>query len=52
MALAGLAACVIRLLVIDMSQANLGLRGVVFIGVGLLMLGMNALYNKYRDRFS
>ena len=52
MALAGLGACVIRLLVFDMAQANLGLRGVVFIGVGLLMLGMNALYNKYRDRFS
>ena len=52
MALAGLAACVIRLLVVDMAQANLGLRGVVFIGVGMLMLGMNAMYNKYRDRFS
>ncbi len=52
MALAGFAASVIRLLIIDMAQTNLGLRGVVFIGVGLLMLSMNALYNKYRDRFS
>jgi len=52
MALAGLAGCFIRLLVYDMAQANLGLRGVVFVGVGLLMLGMNTLYNKYKDRFA
>jgi hypothetical protein len=50
-ALAGLAACLARLVLIDMAQANLALRGVVFIGVGLLMLGMNAIYNRYRARF-
>ena len=52
MALAALAVCFVRLLVFDMAQANLGLRGVVFVGVGSLMLGMNALYNKYKDRFA
>jgi uncharacterized membrane protein len=50
-ALAGLAACLIRLVLIDMAQANLGLRGVVFIGFGMLMLGMNAIYNRFRARF-
>lgn len=50
-ALAGLGACLIRLVLIDMAEANLGLRGVMFIGVGLLMLGMNAIYNRYRARF-
>jgi len=50
-ALVGLAGCLLRLVVIDMAEANLGLRGIVFIGVGLLMLGMNAIYNRYRARF-
>jgi hypothetical protein len=50
-ALGGLAACLARLVLIDMAQANLALRGLVFIGVGLLMLGMNAIYNRYRARF-
>jgi hypothetical protein len=50
-ALIGLAACLVRLVLIDMAQANLGLRGIVFIGVGLLMLGMNAIYNRFRARF-
>jgi hypothetical protein len=51
-ALAGLALCLARLLLIDMAEANLALRGVVFIGVGSLMLGMNAIYNRYRSRFA
>lgn len=50
-ALVGLGLCLIRLLAIDMAQADLGLRGLVFIGVGLLMLAMNALYNRFRERF-
>jgi hypothetical protein len=50
-ALAGLGACLVRLVLIDMAQANLALRGLVFIGVGSLMLGMNAIYNRYRARF-
>jgi hypothetical protein len=50
-ALGGLAACLARLILIDMAEANLALRGLVFIGVGSLMLGMNAIYNRYRPRF-
>jgi hypothetical protein len=51
LALAGLGACLVRLVVVDMAEANLALRGAVFIGVGLLMLAMNAIYNRYRARF-
>jgi len=50
-ALAALGGCLLRLVVVDMAEANLGLRGLVFIGVGLLMLGMNAIYNRFRARF-
>jgi hypothetical protein len=52
MALAALAACLGRLLVFDMAQANLAVRGGIFIGVGGLMLGMNSLYNRYKGRFA
>lgn len=50
MAMAGLAACIVRLVIFDMAQTNLGWRGLVFIGVGGLMLLMNSLYNRYKDR--
>ena len=48
--LAGLAACLFRLLVYDMHATEIFIRGLVFIGVGLLMLAMNAVYNKYGTR--
>lgn len=51
-ALVGLGACLLRLLAIDMAQADLGLRGLVFVGVGLLLLAMNALVRRFRSRFS
>ncbi|HEX9208434.1 MAG TPA: hypothetical protein VF851_09360 [Steroidobacteraceae bacterium] len=50
-ALGALAACLARLVLVDMAEANLAVRGIVFIGVGLLMLGMNAIYNRFRARF-
>jgi hypothetical protein len=50
-ALAGLGICLMRLVLIDLAQANLGFRGLIFIGVGLLMLGMNAIYTRFRVRF-
>jgi hypothetical protein len=50
-ALAGLGACLVRLVLIDMVETNLGLRGLVFVGVGFLMLGMNAIYNRYKTRY-
>lgn len=50
-ALTGLAGCMLRLLLVDMAQSNLGVRGVVFLGVGLLTLGMNAIHARYKARF-
>jgi hypothetical protein len=50
-ALLGLGACLLRLLAIDMAQADLGLRGLVFIGVGLLLLALNAIVHRLRSRF-
>jgi hypothetical protein len=44
-------ACLLRLVAVDLAQADLALRGVVFIGFGLLMLAMNALYTRFRERF-
>jgi len=35
----------------DMAHADLTLRGLVFVGVGLLMLAMNAFYTRFHDRF-
>ncbi|MBC1262118.1 hypothetical protein FQK07_12770 [Synechococcus sp. BSF8S] len=51
LALAGLGVCLLRLLVIDLAGADLGLKGVVFVGVGVLLLAMNALANRFSDRF-
>ncbi len=50
-ALLATGACLLRLVAVDMAQADLSLRGLVFIGVGLLMLAMNALYTRFRERF-
>ncbi len=50
LALVGLGACLVRLLWIDMSAADLSLRGLVFVGVGVLMLAMNALASRFGAR--
>jgi hypothetical protein len=50
-ALVATGACMVRLVAVDMAQADLTLRGVVFVGVGLLMLAMNAFYTRFRERF-
>lgn len=50
LALVGLGACLVWLLWIDMSAADLSLRGLVFVGVGLLMLAMNALASRFGAR--
>lgn len=47
LALAAMGACLLRLVSVDLAQADLGLRGLVFIGVGVLMLGMNTIYTRF-----
>ena len=48
--LLALGACLLRLVSIDMAQADPVLRGLVFVGVGLLMVAMNAISTRCRDR--
>ena len=49
-ALLALGLCLYRLLAIDMAATDPVLRGLVFMGVGLLMLAMNVIANRFRDR--
>jgi hypothetical protein len=49
-ALAGLGICVGRLIFYDLAKATTLVKAFVFLGVGLLMLGMHILYNKYKSR--
>lgn len=50
-ALIALGTCLWRLVAVDMVQADLTTRGLVFVGVGLLMLAMNAIASRYHSRF-
>lgn len=50
-ALLGVAVCLVRLVFFDLSQRGTVTRAVVFILMGLLLLGMNALYARFKDRF-
>ncbi|PKL39639.1 MAG: hypothetical protein CVV44_05305 [Spirochaetae bacterium HGW-Spirochaetae-1] len=51
LAMGVLALCLIRLLIYDLARSGTVIKGIVFVCVGLLMLAMNIIYNKYRDRF-
>jgi hypothetical protein len=51
MALAALAGCLIRLIGYDLAQSDTLTRGLVFLGVGALMLSMNTVYNRFKARF-
>jgi hypothetical protein len=46
--LAGLGACLVRLVFYDLARAETLTRAFVFIGVGLIMLLVNSLYNRFR----
>lgn len=50
-ALLGLAGCLFRLMVYDLARSGTFTRALVFLGVGVIMILMNSLYNKYRTRF-
>jgi hypothetical protein len=43
--------CLLRLVSIDMAAADPVLRGLVFIDVGLLMVAVNAIATRFRERF-
>jgi type IV secretory pathway VirB2 component (pilin) len=51
LAMTGLALTLIRLVFYDLAKSDTFTRALVFIGVGILMLVMNSIYNKYKDRF-
>jgi hypothetical protein len=50
-AMLGLGACLIRLVFYDLARSGTFTRAMVFLGVGIIMIVMNSLYNKYRERF-
>ena len=46
-----LLACLARLIFYDLAKSNTLTKAIVCIGVALVMLLMNAIYNKYKERF-
>jgi hypothetical protein len=51
LAMTGLGLSLIRLIFYDLAKSDTLTRALVFIGVGVLMLVMNSIYNKYKTRF-
>lgn len=43
--------CVIRLMFFDLSNADFLIRALVLLGVGVVLIIMNSLFKKYKDRF-
>jgi hypothetical protein len=43
--------CLIRLMFFDLSNSNFLIRAIVLVGVGIVLLVMNSLFKKYKDRF-
>lgn len=43
--------CIIRLMFFDLSNADFLIRALVLLGVGVVLLVMNSLFKKYKDRF-
>ncbi len=50
LALCALAFCLGRLFIYDLAETTFGIRALVFMAVGALMMGINAIYLKYKDR--
>ncbi|MEN9335497.1 MAG: hypothetical protein RLZZ500_484 [Bacteroidota bacterium] len=42
--------CIVRLMFFDLSNADFLLRALVLLGVGIVLLVMNSLFKKYKDR--
>lgn len=43
--------CIIRLMFFDLSNTDFLIRALVLLGVGVVLLVMNSLFKKYKDRF-
>jgi hypothetical protein len=43
--------CVLRLMFFDLSNTDFLIRALVLLGVGVVLLVMNSLFKKYKDRF-
>ncbi|MGV3698121.1 DUF2339 domain-containing protein [Flavobacterium sp.] len=43
--------CVVRLMFFDLSNTNFLIRALVLLGVGVVLIIMNSLFKKYKDRF-
>ena len=43
--------CIVRLMFFDLSTADFLIRALVLLGVGIVLLVMNSLFKKYKDRF-
>ncbi|MFD1603845.1 hypothetical protein ACFSJW_09965 [Flavobacterium artemisiae] len=43
--------CVVRLMFFDLSNADFLIRAMVLLGVGVVLLVMNTLFKKYKERF-
>jgi hypothetical protein len=43
--------CLIRLMFFDLSNADFLIRALVLLGVGIVLLVMNSLFKKYKERF-
>ena len=52
LSLAGMLGCLVRLVFFDLSRSGTITRAIVFIFMGLLLLGMNALYARFKARFA
>ena len=41
-----------RLLVYDLGASNVLVKAMVFVGSGGLLIGINAIYHRFQDRFA
>jgi hypothetical protein len=51
MALITMGVCLVRLVAFDLTNSDTLIRGLVFLGVGFLMMTMNMIFNKFKGRF-
>ena len=42
--------CIVRLMFFDLSNTDFLIRALVLLGVGIVLLVMNSLFKKYKDR--